>query len=70
MSIDELLREIRRRKLFVSNLYEGTDRLWRCFLRERRNVMPSVHQGQGATAAEAIRNALPLPPNDLSELLD
>lgn len=70
MSIDELLREVRRRKLFVSNLYEGADRIWRCFIRDRRNVMPSIHHGQGASAAEAIRDALPLPPNDLSDLLD
>ncbi len=70
MSVDALLVEIKARRLFVSNLYEGTDRLWRCFIRDHRNVMPSVHQGQGANAAEAIRNAIPALPSDLSDLLD
>lgn len=67
--MDELLLEVSRRKLFVSNLYEGVDRTWRCFIRDRRNTMPSIHQGHGKTAAEAVRNALPRTKYDLSDLL-
>ncbi|TIW89319.1 MAG: hypothetical protein E5V59_24680 [Mesorhizobium sp.] len=59
MSVDAVLAEIRQRKLFISNAYEGVDRLWHCFLREKRNVMPSVHRGSGNTMEAALRAALP-----------
>jgi hypothetical protein len=58
MSVDALLNEVRSAKLIVSNLYEGTDKVWRCFLRSTRNGK-SIERGTGKTAAEAIRSALP-----------
>lgn len=67
MSVDAVLDQIRQRKLFVSNVYEGADRLWHCFLREKRNVMPSVHRGSGKTMAEALLAALP--ETEFSDLL-
>lgn len=56
-SIEDLLAEIKRRKMFVTNLYEGTDKIWRVFLRKRQSEV-YVDQAQGATAAEALRRVL------------
>ncbi|RWE37460.1 hypothetical protein [Mesorhizobium sp.] len=74
MSTGSLLAEIKRRKLYVSNLFEGTDGLWRCFLRDKRNEMPSPYRGEGATAEAALRSAMPLaqlpqPKTEFSDLL-
>lgn len=67
--IEDLLREIRSRKLFVSNCYEGRDGLWRCFLRDRKNALPSIHQGTGKTMETAMRAALPAPADEFEDLL-
>lgn len=56
--IEALLSEIKERKLFVSNCYEGTDRLWRCFLRDKRNGL-HTGSGVGKTMGDAIRSAMP-----------
>lgn len=56
-SVDDLLAEVKRRKIWVSNLYQGTDDLWRCLLREKRNGLHVKH-GRGNTAADALRAAL------------
>lgn len=61
MTVDELLDKVRRDKLFVSNLFEGTDGIWRAFLRHKVNELPSVYRGQGSSAADALSAALRLP---------
>lgn len=66
--IETLLAELRRRKLWVSNLYEGHDATWRCFLREKRNGR-FVSQGTGKTMADAISAALPKKNDDFKDLL-
>ncbi|TPI86388.1 hypothetical protein [Mesorhizobium sp. B2-8-9] len=74
MSTGSLLAEIKRRKLLVSNLYEGVDGLWRCFLRDKRNEMPSPYRGEGPTAEAALRAAMPvahaqIPKTEFADLL-
>lgn len=61
MSLDTVFDRVRYEKLFVSNLYEGTDGLWRCWLRKRRNDIGKM-SGIGATAESAILAALTPPP--------
>lgn len=57
MTLDDLFSEARKRKLFVSNFYQGTDDLWRCWLRKQRNSRAKMY-GIADTAEEAMRNAL------------
>ncbi len=58
MSIESLLAEVKQRKLFVSNLYEGADRQWRCFLRAKRNDLNYINRGQGVSMEGALSSAL------------
>jgi len=55
--LDDLFAEARKKKLFVSNFYQGSDDLWRCWLRKRRNDIGKMF-GMGATPAEALRGAI------------
>jgi hypothetical protein len=54
---EQLIQQAKSRKLFVSNLYEGTDGSWRCFLRDKRNGR-FTSQAVGATASDALSRAL------------
>lgn len=56
-TIESMLAELERRKMKVLNFYEGTDSVWRCLLRSRRNDLDVKH-GRGKTAADALRKAL------------
>ena len=56
--IESLLAEIARRKWFVTNLYQGTDRVWRCILREKNNQITPCHHGAGSTMQVALEAAL------------
>lgn len=65
MTIEEVLADLKRQKLFVSNLYEGVDGIWRCFLRARANDLHFYAAGTGQTMTGAIQNALKKePPKD------
>ena len=57
MTLDSLFAEVTRKKLFLSNFYQGTDDQWRCWLRKRRNDIGKMH-GIGATPEEALRAAI------------
>lgn len=57
-TVEDLLLEATARKLWVSNLYQGTDSIWRCFLRDKRNGLPHTNRGAGKTMAAALRAAL------------
>ena len=60
MTLDEAFTRIRREKMFVSNLYQGTDGQWRCWLRKTTNGNPKA-SGIGPTALDAIMTALTPP---------
>lgn len=64
MSVDSLLAKIKRDGFYVSNFYEGTDGLWRVFLRDRRNGS-YVKQATGQTALDALRQVMGTVENDL-----
>lgn len=58
MTIEDLLADLKRQNLFVSNLYEGVDGTWRCFIRARANDLHFYAAGTGRTVNEAIVAAL------------
>ncbi len=47
---------------YVTNCYEGTDGVWRAFLRDGKNNSPHSHSGTGKSMALALRDALPRDP--------
>lgn len=55
--VDDLFAEVRKKKLFVSNFYQGTDDKWRCWLRKKLHGGTKLF-GIGDTAAEAMRRAI------------
>ncbi len=68
MRVEDVMAKVKKQRLFVSNLYEGADGIWRCFLRHKRNALPSIHRGQGKSMIEALTDALPIQ-KDFEDLL-
>lgn len=58
MPVEDQLADLKRQKLFVSNLYEGVDGIWRCFIRARANDLHFYAAGTGKTVGDAIASAL------------